>query len=403
MSFEEFTHEIRNHLSNMSSHDLEEITRMSVKELLQSNTIQRQLPDSTYGHTISPPNEQKKEIQLPDLTVRGYAKFKMYEHTISPSDKQKSDIEIKLINKTFCTDVEIYLNGKLVDTNYCFDTRGNRILDQPAIIKKYNLSSPLTQLGISYFSRIDCRKCDPDSPKNYENIFYISDNIYSFRTSVFKPFYDKNDDGTVIRITTIIPDDMMSFTISNNISEIYEIFERENDQKRYYNLVPEYNKFGAQLWDRQYEELLVRNITKYIEFINFIKSEINKLSKIPTCEFQTAKNFISNFCETSNQIMDTIEPITPPENNYNDFTNYNDIKTNICENLKITHDIFQDLTEEEIKEIIQDSQEFIYYYMFYDMFNHFINQSIKYIKDRKYKIHHIDISYLKIENINQYY
>jgi hypothetical protein len=368
-----------------------EMPYLKISNIKMSNT---KMSDTQVSDT------KISEKQLPDLIVDDYAKFKVFECEVPPSDIPKSDIEIKLINKIFCTDVEIYLNGKLINTCYVFDFKGNHMRNNPAIIKKYNLSTPLTQLGISYFSQSNCRKCDQDSPRNYENIFYIASDIHSFGTSVFKPIYDKDDDGTVIKITTIISDDLMSFTISNNICEIYKIHERT--RKTHYNLMPEYNKFGKQLWDRKYQELIVKNITNYIEFIDFIKSEKKKFSQIPSCEFQTAKRCISELFEKTNQIMENIESITPPKHTYDDFEEYNNIKTIICESLKIIYDTFQNLTENEINELIQFEGASVYYYMLLEAFNEYIEKSIKYIKDRKYEVRNIDISHLHINSINEY-
>lgn len=326
------------------------------------------------------------------------AKFIRTELILPKSNIPGSNIEIKLRpnpNK-ISSIVEIYLNGELVDVVQEFNNRNNKYYNNECIYKTYRLQEPLTQLGVSHFQREHyCSKCNPNPPSNKESIFYRRCNIYTFGAHIYNPNYDDNDDGVPIIITTIIPDDdLMSFSIVDEMAEIYKIHEKTT-RKCYYNLYPEYDKFGKQLWDRKYEQSIVDNIKNYIQLIDIMKTARKESATIPF-EFNNFKKKLSDLVFTTNQITSNIQPITHPkeQNDYDD----TETKTLFMQNITVLYTEIVNLTEQDIAELTEDS-----YRICSEFFDANIKMAIQYIKHYKHKVWHIDIKDLNIDSIDPYW
>jgi hypothetical protein len=118
-----------------------------------------------------------------------------------------SNVEIKFNDNS---DLEVYLNKKLIDTipNY------GKISENDKNFKKtYNLQSPLTQLAMSYNNFFGDHLA-----------FYISSGYQFCSTNI------KNDH--LVRINTIISKDLMNFTIATEcFGSLYNEYIKENNGK----------------------------------------------------------------------------------------------------------------------------------------------------------------------------
>ena len=116
-----------------------------------------------------------------------------------------SNVEIKFNDNS---DLEVYLNKKLIDTipNY------GKISENDKNFKKtYNLQSPLTQLAMSYNNFFG------------DHIAFCISSGYQFCLTTIK-----NDHR--VCISTIISKDLMNFTIATeNFGSLYNEYIKENN------------------------------------------------------------------------------------------------------------------------------------------------------------------------------